>query len=107
VLAPAKVLDSVRTIDAGDGHTCAVRNDGTLWCWGDCSRGRCGVGTTANEIMPIQVAGITDAVTVTAGTTNTCVTRATGAVVCFGGGTFGQLGRTFAGALEPAVVCAP
>lgn len=29
---------------AGDGHTCGIRDDGTLWCWGDGSNGVTGHG---------------------------------------------------------------
>ncbi|MEZ4252874.1 MAG: RCC1 domain-containing protein [Polyangiales bacterium] len=27
-------LDGVVDLDAGDRHTCAIRFDGTVWCWG-------------------------------------------------------------------------
>jgi hypothetical protein len=30
-------------VAAGDGHACALGNDGRLYCWGDCTRGQCGI----------------------------------------------------------------
>jgi len=36
---------SVMDVSAGFMHTCAVQNDGKLWCWGGNSMGTIGDGT--------------------------------------------------------------
>src|SRR4051812_24101262 len=54
-----------RTIAAGQGFTCALRN-GTLACWGDNASGQLGNGTTLRRTTPIPVA-LADIVEVDAG----------------------------------------
>jgi len=43
---------------------CAVKSDGTAWCWGDNAQGQIGNGTSgaANFTTPTQVSGITNAI---------------------------------------------
>ncbi len=41
--------------DAGDGHTCAIRLDGSLWCWGRNTDHQLGQGGAAQIRRPIQV----------------------------------------------------
>lgn len=33
------------TVEAGAIHTCAIRTDGTLWCWGQNLSGELGEGS--------------------------------------------------------------
>jgi alpha-tubulin suppressor-like RCC1 family protein len=42
----------VRKLDGGGLHTCAVRTDGTVWCWGLNTYGSLGVGTTDDDPHP-------------------------------------------------------
>jgi uncharacterized repeat protein (TIGR01451 family) len=55
---------NVRAIAAGNSHTTAVRNDGTVWAWGLGSQGQLGDGSsgtslnTVRAIAPLQVPGI-------------------------------------------------
>ena len=52
---------NVRAIAAGNTHTTAVRNDGTVWTWGAGSQGQLGDGTSGigtRSITPLQVLGI-------------------------------------------------
>lgn len=41
-------------VSAGHDHTCALKNDGTLWCWGSNSHGQLGVGPSWSE-SPLRV----------------------------------------------------
>ena len=37
------------SITAGDYHTCAVKKDSSLWCWGGNEYGQLGIGTGATS----------------------------------------------------------
>jgi len=72
-------------VDAGQGHTCAIRRNGTLWCWGrntDSILGQ-GAGSPVQIHHPVQVGSATDWQIVRSGQSSTCGLR--GAVVyCWG-----------------------
>ena len=44
-------------VAAGDGHSCAIRKDGTAWCWGRNNFGQVGDGSTTDRTTPVQVMG--------------------------------------------------
>jgi alpha-tubulin suppressor-like RCC1 family protein len=75
-------------------HTCAVRVDGTVWCWGRNQEGQLGIGSRGpNVYHPVQVADIGGAVAVAAGIYHTCALLANGTVQCWGDNFFGELGN--------------
>ena len=74
------------------GHTCGVRTDNTLWCWGDNSYGAIGDGTTTERDAPVQVGTATDWTSVSAGGDHTCGVRTDGSQWCWGSDDLGQLG---------------
>ena len=39
----------------GSSHTCALRTDSTLWCWGGNDYGQLGIGGTTSQFLPRQV----------------------------------------------------
>ena len=49
-------LGIVKSITAGENHTCAVMADNTAKCWGRNSKGQVGDGTTTNRPSPTAVA---------------------------------------------------
>jgi Regulator of chromosome condensation (RCC1) repeat len=85
-------------IDAGDDHTCALLEGGSVRCWGEGTLGRLGYGNTIkvgdNELPsargPVDLGGA--AVQIAAGGTHTCAVLDTGEVRCWGFGLYGQLG---------------
>lgn len=82
-------------IAAGLNHTCGVRQDKTLWCWGRNASGQLGDGTTTTRPDPKQVVA-PDAlgwVDVVASGDFTCGLREGGALYCWGTNTLGQLGQ--------------
>ena len=83
-------------ITAGERHTCALRQTGTITCWGDNRYGQLGngqAGYDADSSVPVEVQGITDATQITAGSVHTCALRQTGTITCWGNNEQGQLGN--------------
>jgi alpha-tubulin suppressor-like RCC1 family protein len=50
------VFASYVQASAGDAHTCAVRNDGAIYCWGRNAAGQLGDGTHFSELRPVRIA---------------------------------------------------
>ena len=44
------------SVSAGSGHTCGIRVDGTLYCWGYNATGQLGDGTQTPRLTPVLVA---------------------------------------------------
>lgn len=42
-------------VTAGDAHTCALRHDGTAYCWGRNTSGQLGDGTHFRQVRPVRV----------------------------------------------------
>ncbi|MBS1645932.1 MAG: hypothetical protein JST67_01190 [Bacteroidetes bacterium] len=53
-------LTNIKEIACGSGHCLAVKNDGTVWTWGNNSDGQLGNLSVSNELTPVQVIGLTD-----------------------------------------------
>ncbi|HSS01216.1 MAG TPA: hypothetical protein VLM79_29360 [Kofleriaceae bacterium] len=84
-------------VTAGDRHTCALRDDGTAWCWGRNFSGELGDGTTDDHTAPVQVMGPTRFAAIAAGIDHTCALTQEGTVWCWGSNASGQRGGTVNG----------
>ena len=85
--------DNWRSVSAGHDHTCAVKTDGTLWCWGWNNNGRLGDATTSVRGIPTQeYTAATDWQSVSAGYSHTCALKTDGTLWCWGANFDGQLG---------------
>ena len=81
-----------KDVSTGGGHSCAVRDDGTVWCWGRNDFGQLGDGTATDSNVPVQAIGIANATKVEAGELFTCALDDAGQVSCWGNNQAGQLG---------------
>jgi alpha-tubulin suppressor-like RCC1 family protein len=96
---------SGRGIAAGREHTCAVRANGTVACWGRNDFGQIGDGTVSTRLTPTAVGGLANVTAVAAGNLHTCALLANGSVRCWGDNGRGQLGDgTLAARTAPVAV---
>jgi len=87
-------------VASGDFHTCVLRDDATVKCWGYGGNGRLGYSSTANvgdRQTPASVGAVSlgegrTARSITAGTAHTCALLDDGSVRCWGNAVNGQLG---------------
>ncbi|PZQ49098.1 MAG: hypothetical protein DI551_00145 [Micavibrio aeruginosavorus] len=93
-------------IVAGADHSCGVKANGTLWCWGSEAQGQLGNGSTAaTQAAPVQIGTATDWTDITAGYQFTCGIRSDGRAYCWGSDTSGKLGNGSSGSVSaPATV---
>ena len=85
-------LSGVAAIAAGGRHTVVLKNDGTVWAWGNNSDGQLGDGTAINRKTPVQVSGLGGVTTAAAGSSYTVVLKNDGTVWAWGYNNSGQLG---------------
>jgi hypothetical protein len=87
-------------------HTCAIKSDGTAWCWGRNAHGQIGDGTRTDRLTPMQVSHdelgqafdeVTDMCT---SRSSTCARKSDGSLWCWGAGQR-SLPRHLAGDVAP------
>lgn len=97
--APAAIITTPNTwlsISAGGSHSCGVKLDKTLWCWGSGANGRIGNNnvTPGNNVVPIAVTGTTGPwKSVSAGIgAHNCALKEDDTLWCWGNNAVGQIG---------------
>jgi alpha-tubulin suppressor-like RCC1 family protein len=85
---------AVAEVALGAYHSCARKQDGTLWCWGNNAYGQLGDGTTASKSTPVEVTAFgTTVVDVALGDFHSCARKQDGTLWCWGYNVYGQLGN--------------
>jgi alpha-tubulin suppressor-like RCC1 family protein len=85
----------VLALASGDGHSCALKFDGSVACWGDNGEGQLGDATSFHSVVnpiPVAVGGLGGVVAIVAGRYHTCALKADGTVACFGKNSENELG---------------
>jgi hypothetical protein len=103
---PVVALGTGRTavaLTAGNGHTCAILDNGTVKCWGMNFDGQLGLGDTnhrgdgagemGNSLPAVNLGTGRTATAITAGSDHTCALLDNGRVKCWGSGMTGRLGQ--------------
>jgi alpha-tubulin suppressor-like RCC1 family protein len=85
------LTDAVRVM-VDRAHSCALRANGEVWCWGANDTRQLGDGTTVSRNVPGPVTGVAGAIDVTVGQRHGCALLANGTAKCWGSNDFGQLG---------------
>ena len=96
-------LTDIVGVAVGRDHSCALKGDGKVLCWGSGSDGQLGNGGTGNKDHPVYVkadssADLLNIVQITAGgggsaNGHTCALNESGEVLCWGSDGNGQLGN--------------
>ncbi len=75
-----------KQVACGDFHSCALKTDGTVDCWGRNKSGELGDGTDVDRSTPTRVFGVTSVVEIALGANFSCARLQDGSVSCWGSG---------------------
>jgi alpha-tubulin suppressor-like RCC1 family protein len=96
----------VVSLTAGANHTCAIKNDHSVLCWGSNDYGQLGVSGGSSSVavtaLPAGSSNLTAAIS--AGGSHTCALMLDGSMSCWGDNSFFQLGSNASSGYSPAQV---
>lgn len=85
-------LNSIIAIDVGLAQSFALKNDGTVWAWGNNQYGQLGDGTKNKAYYPVKVANIDSVVAISNTYSHTLALKGDGSVWAWGYNERGELG---------------
>jgi alpha-tubulin suppressor-like RCC1 family protein len=89
-------VDDAVAVATSDSRICIIDRGGDVWCWGSGQYGQLGNGDASllESDTPVQVKGISHAVSLAAGSFHSCAMTSSGTVSCWGNNPTGQTGQT-------------
>jgi alpha-tubulin suppressor-like RCC1 family protein len=89
------IIGSVVKMALGLGHTCALNDNGEVWCWGSNGAGQLGLGFLGVPVQePVsKVLTTKKVVDLMASGDNTCILTEFAEIQCFGDNSYGSLGQ--------------
>ncbi|MDQ0059947.1 RCC1 domain-containing protein [Paenibacillus harenae] len=91
-VAAESLNSGVTMVAGGTDHTLDLKQDGTVWAWGNNEYGQLGDGTTIDRYTPVQVQGLDSVVAISAGSGFSMALKSDGTVWAWGGNWNGQRG---------------
>ncbi|HLJ16291.1 MAG TPA: hypothetical protein VKV15_17460, partial [Bryobacteraceae bacterium] len=85
-------LSGITAIAAGQDHSMALKNDGTVWTWGYNGYGNLGNGSTTQSPNVVQVTGLSSVAQIAAGSNHSLALKSDGTVWGWGYNGYGNLG---------------
>jgi alpha-tubulin suppressor-like RCC1 family protein len=93
VMDGSGALSGATMLESGIGnHSCIVKDDATVKCWGMNMVGELGDGTTTSSSSPRSAATSSPVTSMSLGWEHSCVVIASSSVECWGWNRYGQLG---------------
>ena len=85
---------TAQSVHCGQGHTCAVLGDDTVWCWGRNDDGQLGVGSNTNtNALTVPVANLENVQSLSVGySPQNCALLGNATLRCWGENSCGSLG---------------
>ncbi len=71
-------------VATGVNHTCGIKTNGTLYCWGSNNAGQLGNGTNEPHYQPEKVGNDSNWRDMALGSSNTCAIKTDGSTYCWG-----------------------
>ncbi|MBI5187374.1 MAG: chitobiase/beta-hexosaminidase C-terminal domain-containing protein [Nitrospinae bacterium] len=86
-ISPVQVatgLTGISAMEGGWSFTVALKNDGTVWAWGNNGAGELGNGSTTNSSSPVQVTSLTGITAIAVGMGHSLALKSDGTVWAWG-----------------------
>ncbi len=91
-LSNVKAIAANGDMDCNQGHNLALLNSGSVMAWGTNSRRELGIGTTVDQMVPVQVASLPGIIDIACGYWHCLALAGDGTVFSWGWNGTGQLG---------------
>ena len=85
-------LTDATTLESAESHSCALRKDASVHCWGSNTEGELGRGTRSTAELAAPLSGLTRVLQVSLGSDYGCAKTDDGVLHCWGKNRNGQLG---------------
>jgi alpha-tubulin suppressor-like RCC1 family protein len=87
-------LQGIVAIAAGTNHSLALDNTGKVWAWGSNTYGQLGLGSYAEQTLPVQVgSSLTGVISIAAGVEDSYAVEGNGTAWAWGDNSIGELGN--------------